>query len=75
MSLQVHELANLRLAEKYFEQLPLDDLSRRYYNGEKYVTSLPNRIKFWLSTRSTYDELIRFYPHQPLVKATRDAYL
>ena len=75
MSLQVHELANLRLVEKYFEQLPSDDLSRRYYNGEKYETSLANRIMLLFSTRSIYDELHRFYPYQPLVKATRDAYL
>ena len=75
MSLQVHELANLRLVEKYFEKLPSDDLSRRYYSGEKYVSSFMSRTRLWFNTWSVYDELHNFYPHHPLITATRDAYI
>ena len=74
MTYQPHELSNLSLAGKYFSKLTSDDVSKRFYSGEKYVSSLTNRLKFLLATDSILAELHKFYPYQPLVKRTYEYY-
>jgi hypothetical protein len=70
MTYQPHELSNLSLAGKYFNQLSSDDVSKRYYSGERYVSGLFTRIKLLFATDSSLAELDKFYPYQPLVKKT-----
>lgn len=74
MAYQPHELSNLSLAGKYLNQLPSDDISRRFFSGEKYVPSFTNRLKFIFANDSILSELVKFYPYQPLVKGTYDLY-
>lgn len=74
MTYQPHELSNLSLAGKYFSKLSSDDVSKRFYSGEKYVSSLTNRLKFLLATDSILAELNNFYPYQPVVKKTYEYY-
>jgi hypothetical protein len=74
MAYQPHELSNLNLVNKYFSKLPGDDISRRYFAGEKYVSSLVNRARIVLATDSYLSELTNFYPYQPLVSRTRELY-
>ena len=66
-----HELSNKSFAKRYFDQLPADDTSRRYYAGEKYVPSFTNKLKFLFFTESTLAELYRFYPYQLITKRTQ----
>lgn len=70
MTYQPHDFSNLSLAGKYLNTLTTDDISRRYFSGDKYVSSLASRLKFFLFTDSVLSELNRFYPYQPLVKRT-----
>jgi hypothetical protein len=74
MTHQPHVLSNLGLAKKYLDQLPSDDISRRYLAGESYQPSWTSRLKFFLSTDSILSELNSFYPHQPIVKRTYEMY-
>lgn len=74
MTYQPHVLSNIGFAGKYFEKLPSDDISRRYFNGEKYESSLASKLKFLFATDSVLSELNKFYPYQPVVKATYDLY-
>lgn len=74
MTYQPHELSNLSLAGQYFSKLSSDDVSKRFYSGEKYVSNLTNRLKFLLATDSILAELNKFYPYQPLVKRTYEYY-
>jgi len=69
-----HDLNNLSLAKQYFDRLSADDLSRRYFSGEKYIPSFTNRLKFLLFTDSVLSELTRFYPYQPIVKRSYEVY-
>lgn len=75
MTYQPHALSNLGLAGKYFEKLPSDDISRRYFNGEKYESSLASKLKILFAADSLLAELNKFYPYQPVIKATYDLYL
>lgn len=63
-----HELSNLGVVRHYFNRLSTDDISRKYYAGEKYASSWANRLKFFFFTDSTLSELNHFYPYQPIVK-------
>lgn len=74
MTYQPHELSNLSLAGKYFSKLSSDDVSKRYYSGEKYVSNFTSRLKLLLATDSILAELHNFYPYQPLVKRTYEYY-
>lgn len=74
MTYQPHELSNLSLAGKYFSQLSSDDISKRYFSGEKYTAGFTNRIKFLLATDSVLSELSKFYPYQPVVQKTYELY-
>lgn len=74
MTYQPHELSNLSLAGQYFSKLSSDDISKRFYSGEKYASNLTNRLKFLLATDSILAELSKFYPYQPLVKRTYEYY-
>ena len=74
MTHQPHLFSNLFLAGQYFEKLPADDISRRYFAGEQYSTSWANRVKMLFATDSVLTELNRFYPHQPIVKRTYEVY-
>jgi hypothetical protein len=74
MTYQPHVLSNLGFAGKYFEKLPSDDISRRYFNGEKYESSLASKVKILFAVDSVLAELNKFYPYQPVIKATYDLY-
>ncbi len=74
MTYQAHEFSNLGLAGKYFNQLNSDDISRRYYAGEKYSSNFLSKLKFLYATDSILSELYKFYPYQPLVKRTWEDY-
>lgn len=69
-----HEIANLRLVQKYFESLPSDDISRRYAAGEKYQGTFLSRFKLFFSLDSTLSELNKFYPYQPIVERTYEMF-
>jgi len=70
MTHQPHELSNLWLFKNYFDRLSADDISRKFYAGEKYVSTIANRLKFFFFTDSTLAELNHFYPYQPIVNRT-----
>lgn len=74
MAYQPHELSNLSLAGKYFSQLSSDDISKRYYSGEKYTGGFTNRIKFLFAADSILAELNKFYAYQPVVTGTYQIY-
>ena len=74
MAHQPHALSNLNIAQKYFDSLPSDDLSRKYYAGERFASGLVSRIKFFFSIDSYLGELNRFYPYQPVVNQTQKLY-
>lgn len=74
MTHQPHALSNLNLAQKYFDSLPSDDISRKYYAGENFTSGFVNRIKFFFSIGSYLGELNKFYPYQPVVKETQKLY-
>jgi hypothetical protein len=74
MTYQPHELSNLSLAGKYFNQLSSDDISKRYFSGEQYASTFTGRLKYLLATDSVLAELHKFYPYQPLVKRTYEIY-
>jgi hypothetical protein len=74
MTYQPHELSNLGLAGKYFSQLSSDDISKRYYSGERYAPGLAARVRLWLGTDSVLAELSKFYPYQPVVQKTYQLY-
>jgi hypothetical protein len=74
MTYQPHELSNLGLAGKHFNQLSSDDISKRYYSGEKYAASFIDRIKILFATDSILAELNKFYPYQPIVQKTYEIY-
>jgi hypothetical protein len=63
MTYQPHELANLFFVEKYFNQLSTDDISRRFFNGEKYQSTFLSRLTLFFSAHSVISELRRFYPY------------
>ena len=63
MTHQPHVLSNLNLAQKYFDSLPSDDVSRRYFSGEKFSSGWANKVKFFFSVDSILGELNRFYPY------------
>ena len=74
MTSQPHKLSNLNLAQKYFDSLPSDDISRKYVAGEKFAPGLLSSLKFFFSIDSVLGELNRFYPHQPVVNQTYKMY-
>lgn len=74
MTYQPHELSNLGLAGKYFNQLSSDDISKRYYSGEKYTSGFVARLRLLLGTDSVLAELSKFYPYQPVVQGTYKLY-
>ena len=70
MTQQRHDLSNINVAYTYLERLSSDDVSRRYAAGEKYASSVLNRLKLIFGIDSTLSELNNFYPYQPIVKGT-----
>ena len=59
---------------KYFNTLSSDDISRRYFNGEKYESTMLSRLRMFFSTDSILADLNKFYPYQPMVKRTVEWY-
>ena len=74
MSYQPHELSNQGFAGKYLSHLPSDDISKRYYAGEKYVSNLTSRVRLLFAADSVLGELNKFYPYQPVVDGTYKLY-
>lgn len=74
MAYQPHELSNLNLAGKYLSYLPSDDVSKRYFAGERYVSNITSRIKLLFAADSFLGELNNFYPYQPVVTDTYKLY-
>lgn len=67
MASPTHPLGAPNIMEKYFNTLPANDISRRYYAGEKYESTFFNRIGLFFSVNSTLKELTNFYPYSPVV--------
>jgi hypothetical protein len=74
MTYQPHELSNLNLAGKYYSQLSSDDISKRYYSGEKYDSGFVSRLRLLFGIDSVLAELSNFYPYQPVVQGTYKLY-
>jgi hypothetical protein len=63
MTYQAHEISNIFAVEKYFNKLSADDVSRRYFNGEKYQSSFLTQLHLLFSANSILSELRSFYPY------------
>lgn len=69
-----HVLDDQGLAGEYFKTLSSGDASKRYFNGEKYQSTLLNRVRLFLTVEDTLKELKQFYPYQELVTKSIDLY-
>lgn len=70
MSYVPHDLSNLKSPEQYLNKLPLDDISKKYFSGEKYESTFTNRLKIIFATGSILSELKKFYPYHPIINKT-----
>lgn len=60
------------LFKDYFDTLPSDSVHRKYYEGLKYESKngLIAHLKNIWNLPKNYNEILRFYPYQKLVKAS-----
>lgn len=71
---QHHELSNLHLAGAHFSTLSTDDVSRQYFEGQRYISSFWSKFKTFFSIGHTANELAKFYPYADPVIVPKKLY-